>query len=187
MESMTIATPAWLPRGRAFTVDDLQAAPDDGNRYELIDGALVVTPAPSWPHQTVVLELAVLLRSACPADLQVLVAPFDVKLADDTVVQPDVLVAERSALTHLNLPVPPVLVVEVLSPSTRGLDLLTKRDRLRRAGCPSYWVVDPVEGRLTGWDLQGGVYVEVADVPHGAAWTASSPFEVTIDPATLLD
>jgi Uma2 family endonuclease len=56
-----------LPQSRPLTRADLDAMPDDGHRYELIDGALIVTPAPSWRHQTVVLELAVLRREACPA------------------------------------------------------------------------------------------------------------------------
>lgn len=63
--------------------------PDDGHRYEPIDGALIATSAPSAAHQTVVLELAVLLRQQCPRDMKVLVAPFDVVLADDTIMQPD--------------------------------------------------------------------------------------------------
>lgn len=64
-------------------------------------------------------ELFVLLRAACPADLKVLLAPFDVALAADTVVQPDIVVARRTDLTSRDLPTAPVLAVEVLSPSTR--------------------------------------------------------------------
>ncbi|MPZ60357.1 MAG: hypothetical protein GEU93_03480 [Propionibacteriales bacterium] len=79
-----------LPRSRPLTRADLDAMPDDGHRYELIDGALIVTPAPAHRHQRGVLELAVLLRAACPAEMEVLIAPFDVALADDTVMQPDV-------------------------------------------------------------------------------------------------
>ena len=82
--------------GKPLTRADLDAMPDDGHRYELIDGALLVTPAPAWGHQRVVINLIVLLRLACPAELEVLTAPFDVALADDTVMQPDVLVARRA-------------------------------------------------------------------------------------------
>lgn len=186
---MTVVTAStWLPRGRAFTVADLDALPDDGNRYELIDGALVVTPSPIWQHQGVVVQLTVLLDSACPPDLKVFVAPLDVRLADDTNVQPDLLVARRSDLTETNLPVAPVLAVEILSPSTRTIDLHSKRERLRRAGCPSYWVIDPADGHLTAWDLdEHEQYVEVADLTADQTWTATRPFAVTITPRTLLD
>ncbi len=81
-----------LPRGRAFTRADLDAMPDDGRRYELIDGSLVVTPAPLRRHQRAVGNLHLLLRHACPPELEVLLAPFDVVLAVNTVVQPDLLV-----------------------------------------------------------------------------------------------
>ena len=67
-----------IPRGRPFTVDDLEGMPDDGNRYELIDGTLLVTPAPGWPHQEMGGALYVLLREHCPPELRVLMAPFAV-------------------------------------------------------------------------------------------------------------
>jgi Uma2 family endonuclease len=78
-----------LPHGRALTRADLEALPADGHRYELLDGVLVVTPPPSWPHQDVVLNLAIALKAACPDGLHVVVAPFAVALADDTELQPD--------------------------------------------------------------------------------------------------
>ena len=63
-----------LPRGRALTVADLETMPDDGHRYELIDGALIVTPAPSPRHQRVSRNLLMALHAACPATLEVLCA-----------------------------------------------------------------------------------------------------------------
>ena len=192
MNTMTTAsapTPApWLPSGRPFTADDLTAQPDDGNRYELIDGALLVTPSPAMRHQRGVSRLNVVLSQSCPAGSEVFVAPFDVRLADDTVIQPDVIVARRSDLTEADLPAAPLLAVEVLSPSTRGIDLLLKRDRLERADCPSYWVLDPLVGRLIAWELdETGRYVEVADVSGETTWHASRPFAVDVTPARLVD
>jgi hypothetical protein len=111
-----------LPFSRPLTRADLEKMPDDGHRYELIDGALIVTPAPATQHQSVVLELAVLLREHCADNLKVLIAPFDVALSEDTVIQPDVLVARRGDLTERDLPARPELAVEVLSPSTRRID-----------------------------------------------------------------
>ena len=75
-----------------FTVADLEGMPDDGRRYELIDGELLVSPAPGWAHQAVVLALSILLDQACPAELRVLAAPFAVRPDKFNEVQPDVLV-----------------------------------------------------------------------------------------------
>lgn len=176
-----------LPRSRPLTRADLDAMPDDGHRYELIDGALIVTPAPGERHQTAVGELHLLLRRGCPDDLKVLLAPFDVTLADDTVVQPDLLVCRRRDLTRRDLPTAPVLAVEVVSPSTRRIDLTLKRSRLEAAGCASYWVVDPLAPSLTAWDLVDGAYVERAAVSADEEYVASVPFAVTVVPSALLD
>src|SRR6266480_12253 len=96
--------------------------PDDGRRYELIDGELLVTPAPGWAHQEAAITLTELLRSACPRDLRVLIAPFAVRPDLHNELQPDVLVARFADLTLKNLPKPPVLAVEVASPSSRLTD-----------------------------------------------------------------
>jgi Uma2 family endonuclease len=176
-----------IPQSRPLTRADLDAMPDDGHRYELIDGSLIVTPAPSSAHQTCVLELSVVLHAACPRDLKVLFAPFDVALAVATVVQPDILVARRSDFTERDLPAPPVLAVEVLSPSTRKIDLTLKRATYEAAGCPSYWVVDPVDPTVTVWELQDGKYVETVRATAGSVVHVTAPFELSFDPADLLD
>ena len=77
----TMTAQAGLPFGRPLTVEDLEAMPDDGHRYELIDGTLIVTPAPSWPHQGVQVRLTTWLYDRCPRDLRVIAAPFEVQLA----------------------------------------------------------------------------------------------------------
>lgn len=104
-----------LPRS-GLTRDDLAALvpeePDDGHRYELIDGTLIVTPAPSWRHQAVSVQLVVRLHAECPSELCVLHAPFAVGLGIDTEVQPDLLVAPRDAFTDKDLPGAPLLAVE---------------------------------------------------------------------------
>lgn len=174
-----------LPRSRPLTRDDLAAAPDDGHRYELVDGILVVTPAPGLSHQTVALRLAGALEAARPSDLRVLTAPFDVVLAADTVVQPDLLVARRTDLTARDLPVPPLLAVEILWPSTRRIDLTLKRSRYEAAGVGAYWVVDPDEPSLVAWELQDSGYVEVGRVSDDEAFHAQRPFEVTLVCADL--
>jgi Uma2 family endonuclease len=175
-----------LPRSRPLTRADLDTMPDDGHRYELIDGALVVTPAPSESHQDAVLELAVLLREGCPRELKVMIAPFDVALSDSTVMQPDVLVARRADITYRDLPVAPLLAVEVLAPSTKHIDLMLKRSRFEAAGCASYWVVDPGEPSITAWDLRDGVYVEVGRACGDDELALDLPFAVTVRPTALI-
>ncbi len=183
MESVTT-----MPRrGQGLTRADLAAFPDDGWRYELLDGMLLVSPSPSLAHQRAALNLAVLLHGACPDELYVMVAPFDVTLADDTVFIPDLLVAPRADFTAKDLPGAPLLAVEILSPSTRLVDRNVKKARFEEAGCASFWLVDPLEPRLTVWQLDDGRYREVADVAGDQTWTASAPFGVTITPSDLVD
>lgn len=172
--------------GRPFTRADLASMPDDGRRYELVDGRLLVTPAPGHLHQRAVIELAVLLHGAAPAEAEVLTGPFAVVPAEDTELQPDVLVGRRAAFTATELPEAPLLAVEVLSRRTRSFDLGAKRERYERAGTPAYWVFDPRTVRLRAWDLRDGAFVAVADVSGDEAYEAAVPFAVRVVPSALV-
>jgi Uma2 family endonuclease len=176
-----------LPRGRALTRRDLEQMPDDGHRYELIDGTLIVTPAPSPRHQAASAALYLRLAANCPDELRVLYAPLDVALDEHTVLQPDLLVARKTDFTARDLPVAPLLAVEILSPSTRRVDLALKRSRLEAAGCPSYWVVDPDEPSIIVWQLHGEEYVEVAHALGTEQIEVDAPYPLTISPADLID
>ena len=185
MSIMSAAT--GLPHGRPLTKADLADVPEDGHRYELIDGTLIVSPAPKVRHQRAVRELMRLLLPVTAGDLELLTAPLDVALADDTVIQPDIVIARRADLTEHDLSGPPVLAIEVLSPSTRGVDLLLKRERLERAGCAHYWVVDPDEPAITAWSLGSDRrYGEPVQVSGHQEFTAAQPLVVTFRPADLL-
>lgn len=189
MTAMTSAgtpTPLGLPRGRPLTRDDLDQMPDDGHRYELIDGVLVVSPAPRTAHQRASAKLFLALSAACPKGLEVFYAPLDVALADDTVMQPDLLVAPTASFTERDLPTAPLLAVEILSPSTRAFDLLLKKDRLERAGCAHYWVVDPDVPAVRAWRLIDGAYVDDGTVEGGQPLTLDLPFQITIVPSALV-
>ncbi|NMO00914.1 Uma2 family endonuclease [Gordonia sp. TBRC 11910] len=175
-----------LPRGRTLVRDDLDAMPDDGHRYELLDGILIVSPAPRINHQRAIGQLFLALRAACPPELEVLFAPLDVVLAEDTVLQPDLLVAPRTAFTERDLPTAPLLAIEVLSPSTRGVDLLLKKDRLRRAECAHYWVVDPDEPSITAWTLRDGEYCTIGAAVGAQELLVDDPFVVRVVPSALL-
>ena len=169
----------------AFTIDDLDSFPQDSNRYELIEGSLHVTPAPVPIHQRVAFNVAVLLRTAAPAPFEVMVAPLDVALGIDTMVQPDVLVRSAGPLPEKRLEGAPLLVVEILSPTTRLYDLGTKRLAYQQAGVGAYWVVDPTTPRLTAWRWDGPH--ETAVVTEGdATATFEWPFAVTVTPARML-
>jgi len=184
MSAMT----AVIPHGRPFTVADLEGMPDDGNRYELIDGMLIVTPAPGWHHQEMAASAYIALRAVCPRDLRVMIAPFALRTAFDSEVQPDVLVARYVDLKPKNLPVPPLLVVETLWPSTALNDRNTKKAHYQRMGVPSYWLLDPTDaGALTVFEQQDGGYAQVAHVVGDESYTARQPFPATITPARLLD
>jgi Uma2 family endonuclease len=195
MSVMAMATePAPEPAsqgGRPFTRADLEGMPDDGRRYEIIDGVLIVSAAPGRLHQRAVGRLYRALDDACPDGLEVLIAPFAIALSEDSEIQPDLLVGHDDEFTDRNLVGRPLLAVEVLSPSSRLLDTHVKRARFERAGTPSYWVVDPVarpeEARLVVWELGGDRrYREVGKAVGEEAFTASAPFPVTVIPADLV-
>lgn len=154
-------------------------------RVELLDGAVIVTPAPGRAHQTVVLNLAIVLKTAAPADCQVLVAPFDVRLAPGNALEPDVVMARREDFTERNLPAAPVLVVEVLSPFTRRIDLTGKLARYRDSGVLHYWTVDPLEPSLIVRELQGGEYVEVGHAIGEDSVQIGRPCDIRLCPADL--
>jgi Uma2 family endonuclease len=188
MGAMTAETgPVQLAHGRPFTVDDLEAMPDDGNRYELIDGMLLVSPAPGRRHQKVVLKLGKVLDTACPPEMDVLAAPFAVRPSKTIELQPDVLVGRDDDFTDKLLPVAPLLAVEVFSPSSVINDLNNKKAAYQRLGVPSYWVIDPEEPALTVFELDdAGVYQMMAKVEGSEAFEAQRPFPVRIVPVELL-
>ncbi|HVM20376.1 MAG TPA: Uma2 family endonuclease [Egibacteraceae bacterium] len=156
--------------------DDLAAFPDDGLRRELIDGELVVTPAPRDYHQRVVVRIAAaLLDYERRHGGVVLPAPSDVRFADDTVLEPDVLfvtAGHRDRVGERYTTGPPDLVVEVSSPSTRRLELVRKREVYERFAVPEYWYVDLDVERVEVYRLRDGRYG--APVVHYAGETVAS-------------
>jgi Uma2 family endonuclease len=188
MASMTAEAEAWgLPQSRSLTRADLADAPDDGHRYELIDGVLIVSPAPSQRHQRASFLLAMRLEAACPPEFQVIPAPFNVVLAVDTVVQPDILVGRIAEFTDADLPAAPVLAVEVLSPSTWRFDLVLKRSRFESAGVAHYWVVDPAEPSITVWTLTDGAFAEPRRAVGDEELVIDEPFALRLRPRDLVD
>lgn len=202
-----------LPRRHTWTAADLAHTPDDGNRYELIDGTLIVTPAPRPQHQRRSTGLFKLLLQHCPDHLEVFAASPDVYLAEDTVVQPDLIMVDPDRFDEKGYNGAPLLVVEILSPSTRLYDLNLKKARYEEAGCPSWWVIDPGSAdrapSITAWELgqpgrdesddaaaeldahdgapqtTNARYEQVGHAEGGESLRLTQPFEVTITPAAL--
>jgi Uma2 family endonuclease len=139
---------ATSPR-RRLTYDDFLLIPDDGLRHEIIDGEHFVTASPVPRHQVLVGRLHFELESylrAHPGSGQVFLAPLDVVLSPWDVVEPDLLLIgpnQPEILTARNVQGPPVLVIEVVSPSTRSRDERLKRDLFSRTGVREYWLVNP--------------------------------------------
>lgn len=105
-------------------------------------------------------------------------------LSDDTVLEPDVLVARVEDFTERDLPTAPLLAVEVLSPSTRRYDLLLERSRHEAAGTRSYWVVDPDEPSIIAWELRDGAYAEAGRAAGAEALDITRPYPVASFPAS---
>ena len=176
-----------LPRDHAWTVEDLAHTPDDGLRYELVDGVLLVSAAPSNVHQIVVVELVALLRACCPDEARALVAPTDYQPTRTRSLQPDVLVTWRQDVGDAAITAPLLLAVEVLSPSSRSVDLLLKRGLYEESGVAAYWVVDPLVPSIHAWLLVDGHYVDAGHAEGGQALHVEQPFPVTVTPQALLD
>ena len=128
---------------------DLLSMPNDGRRYEIHGGELVVVPAPRLRHQIVTGTIYTLLDAyAATRGGRAVIAPFDIVLDEHDVVQPDVVFfrAERVHLLDLDAETraSPDVVVEVLSPSTAAIDRGRKMRMFARYGVPEYWIVDPV-------------------------------------------
>ncbi|HUY96041.1 MAG TPA: Uma2 family endonuclease [Verrucomicrobiae bacterium] len=159
----------------------------DGRRFELAEGVLLVSPAPSPRHQRCVAALTARLYAAEADGAVVLPAPCEWMVDAGTIFQPDVLVVRREDLHETAIRGIPLLVVEVLSQSTRLTDLGAKRTAFETAGVPAYWVVDPDVPTLTVLRLEQGRLVETARVIGNEPYRALFPFPVTIVPATLVD
>jgi Uma2 family endonuclease len=134
-----------------FTYEDFVHFPDDGQRYELVDGEVYVTPAPSTRHQAIVLRIARFIADHLDqhGGGRVFVGPVDIVLSDTNVVEPDVVVvaaAEVGRITKPNIQGPPTLAVEVLSDPRH--DRVRKRRLYARFGVPEYWIVDPDGDRV---------------------------------------
>lgn len=150
---------------RPITFEEYRALPDSELRVELIRGELVMSASPRARHQRVAFQLAHDLQDHADS-LQlgeVFMAPFDVRLPGDTVAQPDILfasVAHKRRIGEDYCDGAPDLIVEVLSPSKRRVDLVQKRVLYAEFGVPEYWIVDPDAHTVSVNLIDGAHYAE---------------------------
>ena len=168
-----------------WTVDDLFELPDDGMRYELADGCLLMSPSPSPHHGKAQFYLRELLQRQAPAGIAVS-GDVGVQIGSKyTYFIPDLFVIPVAAFdTHPKylLPADVMLAVEILSEHNRGRDQVLKRHYYASVGIPRYWIVDPFEHTLTVLALDGTEYASEI-VPAGTEWRTDRPFPLTLDPA----
>jgi Uma2 family endonuclease len=176
-----------------WTVADVLGLPDDGThaRHELIDGTLIVSPAPGYPHQRVSRRLATLLEQAARTT-GVAVEVFEAVNVETSsgLVIPDIAVVRAEAARHAELTLPAsamVAVMEIVSPSTRRIDRLVKPGVYAEAGVRCYWRLElGPAATVSVFSLRDGQYVETAVVCAGGPVTVPVPYPVTVDLEQLL-
>lgn len=170
-----------------LTYEDYAALPDDGRRYELHEGELSVTPGPGLSHQDILGNLFVILRSHVNAGGlgKVFIAPVDCILENITVVQPDIVfveMARRSVMSERGIEGPPTLVVEIISPSSAGIDRRRKLQLYARYAVPYYWIVDPPARTIEAHQLAQGLYRDAGTL-SGTTTASLPPFpDLVLDP-----
>jgi Uma2 family endonuclease len=174
----TKRAPVIQPGEKRYTVDDYLAIPDEYPRYELLEGEMVEMVSPTSRHQRIAFRLARLLEAHCEAQRlgEVFIAPLDVILSRNVVVQPDILFiseARRAELIGERITGAPDLMVEILSPATSARDFNLKRKLYARHGVKEYWIVDPDDETIEVQRLQGNVFSTLALYEKGQ--TLSSP------------
>lgn len=168
--------------------DDLAHTPDDGRRYELLEGALLVSPSPRPLHQRVSKRLQRQLEAYFEDKGlgEVFNAPVDVILTMHDVVVPDLVVVTTSPqVTERAIEGPPAIIVEILSPSTQSRDRQLKAGRYAALGVVHYWIVDPAGQKLECYRLEEGRYVTVLTAESPARIIHPDWPDLTIDLAAI--
>jgi Uma2 family endonuclease len=164
-----------------LTYEHYLELPNDGNRYEIINGELYVSPAPSTKHQLASINLSIVLGTHVKANSLglLLAAPCDLLLANGAVVQPDLLFVSKARLDIIadaNVQGPPDLVIEIISPSSTKTDQDTKRQLYEEYKVENYWIFEPLERWVRAYGLGAdGLYELVAEA-HGDETFSAPPF-----------
>ncbi len=177
-----------LDHAGPWTEADYLALPETRQRIELLDGSLLVTPAPSSDHQQLARRLANLLEAAAPAELEVVEA-VNIRVAPSKLLIPDLLITRRRGAAVVYEAEDVLLVAEVVSPSTTTADRMIKPPLYAAAGIPWFLRVElevPRPPELWLYRFAGGSYVEHAQADASGALTLTGPVQARIDPAALL-
>jgi Uma2 family endonuclease len=174
-----------------LTYHDYLLLPENGKRYEILDGDLYMTPAPTPRHQLIVTRLNHILMTYLDTHAigTFLTAPTDVLLSDTDIVQPDLLFIRQggaAAITDKNIEGPPDLVIEILSPATAARDRNLKRKRYEHFRIPEYWLVDPDANTFEILVLKGGHYARHACIARPAQATSPLFPGLTLDLGWIL-
>lgn len=169
------------PAANEWTYADLARFPDDGNRYEIVDGHLVVSPSPIIRHQLVVGRLQVLLAAWASENHGLAYPTVNVDLAENTHLEPDVVWTSNLDTSGLGFAETPELIIEVSSPSTKRYDRGIKRDRYARAGVREFWFVDMDREELQQTIVTGTSAAEPIIHPRGATVTTDLLPGLTVD------
>ncbi|MFV2197063.1 Uma2 family endonuclease [Nocardiopsis sp. LOL_012] len=174
---------------RRLTVDDLEHTPDDGRRYELVDGRFDVSPAPMPMHSSVDSRLTVHLGMEAPDEFTVLTGPGVNLNANRTHHRiPDLAVFDCDPPDRGYFQVPPVLAVEIVSPESVLRDNHTKRAEYAAFGIPSYWIINPLPDKvgIVEFRLKDGLYQEVTQAYGEEVFETELPFPVRFVPHWLV-
>lgn len=171
---------------RRYTIADLDDLPEDGRRFELAHGWLLVSPMARRRHQWGCTRLGRALQDACPDHLSIFALPINVDDPDATHFEPDMTVVRREFTLVENGDIP-LLAVEIRSPSTAGRDAALKRREYARLGIASYWLFDVDVPSLRVLELLDGDYVETAYAEGEQSLSVDKPFPVTVVPARLME
>lgn len=181
-----------LEMQQRWTLEEFYSARDaapPGERWEFVDGEVLVTPSPHWTHQRVAVRLTVLLYPYVRAhDLgELFTSPLDVKLDPRLVLQPDVLVVPKGELrTRSDYVQHLLLAVEVLSPSSARHDRVKKRPAYQRNRVPDYWIFDERSQTVERWRPEDERPELLSEQLHWLPSGASEPFVLDL-PAFFAD
>lgn len=173
----------------AYTLADYLAMPEDGCRYEIVDGQPVMVPAPVVRHQVVVSRLLRVLDDAAPEGYIALTSPIDWVLWEAPrlqIRQPDLVVISVEQARGSRLTAPPLLVVEILSLDSFERDVVAKRREYAAAGAEHYWVVDPVTPEIVAYARRGDELVESHRAAGPREFVGTRPFPVRVRPDVLV-
>jgi Uma2 family endonuclease len=172
-----------------WTYSEYARFPDDGNRYEVIDGEVLVTPSPSPMHQEVVARVLMALREYVARHALGIVLPdVDVLFATGHFLRPDIVFVpadRRDGISDRGIEVPPGLIVEIQSPTSSSIDRVKKPRRYGDFGVPEYWVLDPVAREALIWRFGEGAREPQRHTGSFEWLPDGAPAALVLNPAAL--